>query len=310
MEIRAGWKLTDGRALHGRQQGIPRCVHVHHPGRAAPTCRCSRRSRNDYNVNDVSGKIGLDYSGIEHTLIYGSVSRGFKSGGFQGQLTFDPTALQPFKDENLVAYEVGMKTRMLGNTLQLNASAFFYDYKDMQFYGGLFDSPVGMLFGITNVGDAEVKGGELDLWWKPAHGLDVRLGLGPARHEDHQVDRRRRRNRQQAAQLTRHDLQCDGPLRMADLGLAAWRMCCSRPIIQDDVRFDVVRDPPEGLEGSYWLTNARIGIGSADGRWNVSVWGKNLADERYRTQVMFSSVGFGSSYGPPRTYGVGFMLKM
>ncbi len=131
-----------------------------------------------YDVNDVSGKVGLDYSGIEETLIYGSVSRGFKSGGFQGQLTFDPNQLQPFADENLVAYEVGFKRRMLGNSLQLNASAFFYDYKDMQFYGGLFDSPVGVLFGITNVGDAEVKGGELDLWWKPAHGLDVRLGLG------------------------------------------------------------------------------------------------------------------------------------
>ncbi|CAN0425087.1 unnamed protein product, partial [Phaeothamnion confervicola] len=133
---------------------------------------------NDYKVNDVSGKIGLDYSGIERTLLYGSVSRGFKSGGFQGQLTFDPTALQPFKDENLIAYEVGVKTRMLGNTLQLNASAFFYDYKDLQFYGGLFDSPVGTLFGITNVGDAEVKGGEADLWWRPARGLDLRLGLG------------------------------------------------------------------------------------------------------------------------------------
>jgi iron complex outermembrane receptor protein len=78
---------------------------------------------------------------------------------------------------------------------------------------------------------------------------------------------------------------------------------------QGDLTFDVVRDPPEAREDGYWLTDARIGIGSADERWNVSVWGKNLFDERYRTQVLFSSVGFGSNYGPPRTYGVSVMFR-
>lgn len=104
--------------------------------------------------------------GIENTLLYASVSRGFKSGAFQGQLSFDPAALQPFDDEKVLAYEAGMKTQRLGNSLELNASVFFYDYEDMQFYGGLFDSPVGVLFGITNVGNAEVKGVEADLWWR------------------------------------------------------------------------------------------------------------------------------------------------
>lgn len=47
------------------------------------------------------------YTGIENTLLYASVSRGFKSGGFQGQLSFDPAALQPFDDENVLAYEAG-----------------------------------------------------------------------------------------------------------------------------------------------------------------------------------------------------------
>jgi iron complex outermembrane receptor protein len=78
---------------------------------------------------------------------------------------------------------------------------------------------------------------------------------------------------------------------------------------QGDLTFDVVRDPPQAQEDGYWLADARIGIGSADERWNVSVWGKNLFDERYRTQVLFSSVGFGSNYGPPRTYGISVMFR-
>lgn len=263
---------------------------------------------NDYKVNDVSGKLGLDYSGIERTLLYASVSRGFKSGGFQGQLTFDPTVLQPFKDENLIAYEVGMKTRVLGNTLQFNASAFFYDYKDLQFYGGLFDSPVGVLFGITNVGDAHVKGGEADLWWRPARGLDVRFGLGllDTKITKSVVDGVATGSKLPNSPdmtfntMIRYEWPVSGNLKADALFAANY---------QGDLTFDVVRDPPEARENGYWLTDARIGIGSADDRWNVSVWGKNLFDERYRTQVLFSSVGFGSNYGPPRTYGVSVMFK-
>jgi iron complex outermembrane receptor protein len=61
---------------------------------------------------NVSGKIGLNFNAGDRTLIYASVSRGFKSGGFQGQLAFDPAVLQPFNDEQLTAYELGIKTRL------------------------------------------------------------------------------------------------------------------------------------------------------------------------------------------------------
>jgi iron complex outermembrane receptor protein len=58
------------------------------------------------------------------------------------------------------------------------AAVFDYDYRDMQFYGPLFTSPVGVLFGITNVGNARVRGAEADAWWRPAAGLDLRFGVG------------------------------------------------------------------------------------------------------------------------------------
>jgi iron complex outermembrane receptor protein len=79
---------------------------------------------------------------------------------------------------------------------------------------------------------------------------------------------------------------------------------------QGDLTFDVVRDPPEARESGYWLTDARIGIGSQDDRWTVSAWGRNLTDERYRTQVLFSSVGFGETWGGPRTYGVSVSFRL
>ena len=65
---------------------------------------------------------------------------------------------------------------------------------------------------------------------------------------------------------------------------------------QEHVNYDIVRDPPQAKEDSYWLYDARVGIGSADDKWDISLWGKNLADEQYRTQVIFSSVGYGETW--------------
>jgi iron complex outermembrane receptor protein len=262
-----------------------------------------------YSDDNVSGKIGIDYSGFDDTLAYASVSRGFKSGGFQGQLSFDPAALQPFDDETLLAYEVGFKKTMLDGSLQLNASAFFYDYSDMQFYGGLFDSPVGVLFGITNVGDAEVMGAEADIWWRPSERLDIRAGLGLL---DTEITKSVVDGVSTGSELPNSpDLTFNAQVRYFwPLTNALQAEVLLATNYQDDVTFDIVRDPPEAREDGYWLADASIGIGAPDERWKVSAWVRNLADERYRTQVLFSSVGFGESWGPPRTYGLGVTFKL
>ena len=262
---------------------------------------------NDYDSEDVSGRIGIDFVGIDDTLIYASVSRGFKSGGFQGQLTFNPADLQAFDDETLWAYEIGAKSRLADGTVQLNGAVFFYDYSDLQFYGGLFDSPVGTLFGIANVGDAEITGAEVELWWRPAVGLDVRLGAGLL---DTEVTESVVAGVAEGSELPNApELNLNAMIRyewgLTD-GLRADAVLATS--YQDDVTFDIVRSPAEAEEDGYWLTDARVGVLAADGRWSVHAWVKNLADERYRSQVLFSSVGFGESYGPPRTYGVSFSV--
>lgn len=258
---------------------------------------------NSYTVDDLSGKLGIDYTGIDDLLLYASVSNGFKAGGFQGQLTFNPADLQAFQEEDLWAYEAGAKMTLAGGALQVNASAFFYDYSDMQFYGGLFDSPVGTLFGIDNVGDSEVMGAELELFWRPAIGLDVRLGAGWLDTEitDSVV----------AGVAEGSELPNSPEFNLNGIVRYEWSLTSDLLAdavfdfnYQDEMTFDIVRAPAEARESSYWLFNARAGIGSADGGWSTHVWARNLANKEYRTQVLFSSVGFGESWGLPRRYGV------
>ena len=255
---------------------------------------------NDYSTSNVSGKIGLNYQAGDRTLIYGSISRGFKSGGFQGQLTFDPTVLQPFDDEKLTAYELGVKTRLFSN-LQLNAAVFDYEYSDAQIYGPLFDSPVGVLFGIANVGDVRVQGVEADARWRPTAGLDLRFGVGVI---DTEV------TRSVVAGVAKGSVLPNSPsLTLNGRMKYEWSVSdrASADITlsgnyQSRVRFDVVRSPAEAVEGGYFLGNAEVGISFSD-HWRAAVWVKNIFDRLYRTQALNTSVGWTSQYGPPRTAG-------
>lgn len=261
----------------------------------------------DYSTSKVSGKVGLNYKLAEQSLLYASVSRGFKSGGFQGQLTFDPSVYSPFTDENLTAYEIGLKTRLLSN-LQVNLAAFDYEYSDAQFYGPLFDSPVGVLFGITNVGDARVRGVEGDALWRPTKGLDLRLGAG---YIDTEVTRSIVPGVAQGSRLpnapeltingsVRYELQIAED-RTVDLNLSG--------NYQSRVAFDIVRNPPEALQGGYFLANGEVGISLGE-RARLSVFGKNILNRLYRTQALFTSVGWSYQYGAPRTVGLNLSYKM
>jgi iron complex outermembrane receptor protein len=267
--------------------------------------RCYPAVANSNDASNTTGKIGIDFTGLENTLLYASVSTGFKSGGFQGQLTFNPADLGGFQEENLLAYELGFKTSFAEQRAQLNGAVFFYDFEDLQFYGPLFDSPFGPLFGIANAGDADIKGAELDLNWLAAEDLNIKIGLGLLNTEITSsvlpgvATGSELPNSPEVNFNTSVDYQWSiGSNLAGDFLLAA--------AYKDSVSYDVVRQPAETLEDGYWLINARVGISGSDGNWSAYLWGKNLSDERYRTQVSTTSVGFAESWGLPRTYGIGF----
>ena len=88
----------------------------------------------------VTWRAGVDFDLDSRSLLYGVVSTGYKAGGFNGGCaTGTPGCTNPQTDaflyydpETLTSYEIGLKTRTLGNAVRLNASAFYYDYKNLQ----------------------------------------------------------------------------------------------------------------------------------------------------------------------------------
>ena len=258
---------------------------------------------NDYSVSDVSWKAGLDYLGLNDTILYANVSKGFKSGNFQGQLTFLPQTLENFEEENVIAYEAGLKARLLNGSMQLDAAGFYYDYEDIQIYGPIFTEPIDPLFGIDNAGNAKVLGMEFALLWRAAAGLDLRAGLGLL---DTEVTKSILSTIEKGSKLpnspkvnfnfsTRFQRPISQELRLRMVADLSYK---------GDVIYDIVRQPSEAVEEGYWLVNFRIGLNSSDDAWGAYLWVRNLADEEYRTQVLTSTVGYGESWGLPRAYGI------
>jgi iron complex outermembrane receptor protein len=226
-----------------------------------------------------------------------------KSGGFFSGITTTNTELEPFKPEELIAYEIGAKAELLDRTMLINASIFYYDYSDVQtFIRAPGAIPVQKL---GNVDEATVKGLDLDVMWLPTPGLTLRAGLGL-------LDTELGAFTTTAGDVPKGNKLPNAPdVSFSGSAKYAWSIGGYDASIQaggaytDDVFKDANNDPVIAAQ-SHWLYDARATLAPADGPWEVAVWGENLSDERYVVQGLnVGSLGFGNrTYNAPRTYGV------
>lgn len=86
----------------------------------------------DAKFDEFTGRFVVDYKASDTNLLYASYSRGYKSGGINDPV--DPIFNVPetFKPEIVDAFEIGSKNNFLDNRIQLNLSAFYYRYNDLQ----------------------------------------------------------------------------------------------------------------------------------------------------------------------------------
>lgn len=78
-------------------------------------------------------KVGLDYHVNDDVLLYASFSKGFKSGGWNPR-PLDPLEFKTFDQENLTAYEMGIKSRLMDDRMTFNLAGFYSQYKDLQLF--------------------------------------------------------------------------------------------------------------------------------------------------------------------------------
>ncbi len=265
---------------------------------------------------DYSGKVALEHKPADDVLLYASVSKGYKSGGFFGGFATSLAQLDPYEPETVLAYEVGVKSELVDRHVRANASAFYYDYTDLQGFG-LQTTGAVQINRLTNLGDARIIGAEAEVTIAPVEWLRLAASLtyldGEITHSTKTAS-------------DSFGLSTLNPLEGRNLtNYAKWNMGAlaryERPMgeslrvaLQADATYRSAQDlgyvliPEERAlfrESGYTLLGLRVSLLDADSRWDVSGWVKNLLDEAYRTTASPDSLaGFYEIYGPPMTYGV------
>lgn len=124
-----------------------------------------------------SGKAAMTYRFSPDILAYAQVARGVKSGGFTTYNSGLPDQISPFNPEKLLSYEVGFKSELFDKRLRINASAFYYDYRDQQLQGVIF-TETQRIGRLINVPRSHIIGGELEVVARPVPAVQITQSLG------------------------------------------------------------------------------------------------------------------------------------
>jgi outer membrane receptor protein involved in Fe transport len=129
----------------------------------------------DATFEEITGRFTLDWQVGEDTLVYGSIARGYKGGGFNPPAPAGaPTGLiQPtFDPEYVDSLEFGSKSTLMDGRVSLNTAAFYYDYQNYQ-----VSRTINQTVATENL-DAEITGLEFEAVFQATRDLQLNATLG------------------------------------------------------------------------------------------------------------------------------------
>lgn len=297
------WAVTDALTLEGG-------IRVTHEKKEYTYNRLNPDGNGDYlplsnPANPLTGFVGVyeetitDYRAVASykiapdVMVYAQFSTGFKGGGVAPR-PYVYQQIRPFGAEKLKAYEVGFKADLLDRILRLNGSVFQMDYSGYQGTPttclGPDDQPLpvtgggipGLCGQYLNIGDARVRGFELETTLRPVEGLSIEGAMSLTDFEFTSVN----------YPTTQIVVGANRP------GIGEWKWSLGaqyEALLGDDVgtltpRIDVSYTPgycgnfncdPNVTVDSYTLVNARLTWRSPDEDWSVALEATNLFDKFY-----------------------------
>ncbi|HAD85703.1 MAG TPA: TonB-dependent receptor [Brevundimonas sp.] len=273
----------------------------------------------DTTMEEVTGRLGLEYKLTDDALFYASVARGVKSGGFTTYNSTKSEATEPFKPETVIAYEAGIKSDLFDRRLRLNGALFYYDYRDQQVQGLEYDRDAGRLGKITNVPKSHIMGGEIEAIWMPINGLTITQNIGYKTGEydeyfaiDGPATDAANNNQapwdiiitgdKSGERLSFPKMNYGGSVSY-DWDMAGWEL---RAETNYNYRDELYSVSSSSIIDAYWLWNANFSVSPAGANWRAGLWVRNMFNTYYEE----TRNGFNGSARPTtspsqgRTYGV------
>ncbi len=241
----------------------------------------------EFADSNVSPELAINHYLSEEISVFAAYKEGFKSGGVDNSAL--PTAsLSPpdgdfsfliYESEESDGFEIGMKARLLDNAMRLNATAFSYEYSDLQVQ--LFNS-TAIQFSTFNASALETQGVEFDMVWQTeVDGLSLRSAWAwtDTTYSEDFIN------------ATGENLKGEKGAGSADItgfvGFTfdrtlgdSWRYSLSADArFTDDYAWTATLNP--FAQDSFWIWDAAISIYSDDERHQLSLIGRNIGDEYY-----------------------------
>jgi len=275
-------------------------------------------SKDDFS--DFSPRAVLEYQASDDLFVYGSFSRGFKSGGFN---TFGNDLA--FGAESIDAFELGFKSELAENRVRLNGAIFYSDYSDLQ----IRTSDPGFAARIVNVGVAKIQGAEVelsvavteyltisgniayldaeitegDIFGTPTNG-EIRAAGARAPVSDRNLDVRGNKLPRSPEWQTYLNASYERPVGPIILGLSATYK------YQDDVFYlETNQDSPIFVGEAWSEVDLRLEISDPNDKWQIAIYGQNVTDER---RISFAAPfgGFPSgALSEPAKWGVETLIR-
>jgi iron complex outermembrane recepter protein len=256
--------------------------------------------------NAVTYKVGASFDLGPRSMLYADVSTGFKSGGFAfgENPKYDP--------EYITAFEVGSKNRFFNNSLEINANAYLYNYRNFEltYLTVNFDPTTNqVLIGLnaTNAGRARIYGVDLDTKWAATDSdrLDFTLSYLHARYGENDLTRFGQEN------LTGQPLP-DAPDWSFD---AAYNHTWTFGFGSFDARMDTLyggsrlinlarEDAPDArFQRSYFRSNVSLTYQPPNSKWKLTGYVNNLGTHNVWQQAIVSGPQTFANFLPPVTFG-------
>ena len=241
----------------------------------------------EFADDNISPELAINYYVTDDISVFAAYKEGFKSGGVDNSAL--PTAsLSPpdgdfgfliYESEESDGFEIGMKANLLNSAMRLNATAFSYEYSDLQVQ--LFNS-TAIQFSTFNASALETQGVEFDMLWQAdVEGLSVRSAWAwtDTTYSEDFIN------------ATGENLKGEDGAGSADItgyvgftfdrGMGnSWRYSLSADArFTDDYAWTATLNPFE--QDSFWVWDAAISVYSDDERHQFSLIGRNIGDEYY-----------------------------
>jgi iron complex outermembrane receptor protein len=267
--------------------------------------------------DDLAGLVSASYAFTPDTLLYGSYSRGGKSGGLNlAQLPAGvPATVRP---EAVESYELGWKSEFFGRALLFNAAVYETTITDYQ--TAIVEqvaNTVTFRQYITNIPEVRSRGAEIDLVWTPID--DLHLSASAAYTDAKYVEYANAPQAPENLNLSGQQDLSGKPLSgvpkftytlSADYAhpVAIWSGPAEAYVRADwsdrTSFYTSASNSRYARVPGYGLLNLRIGLRAEGGKWDASIWARNLLDEDYFQTLGSANTGLITGLtGDPRTVG-------